>query len=120
MTERASLMTAMWMSRKIFFCIKSSRKTHHNPTPPHHKNPRSTTETKRNLLPRESPASRERWKSSTLLNADKKTLEDAFQNPLTTEEIIKNQKELAWISATLGEYEEEWLGLSEQLENLER
>ena len=54
------------------------------------------------------------------LNADKKTLEDAFQTPLTTEEIIKNQKELAWIAATLGEYEEEWLGLSEQLENLER
>ena len=54
------------------------------------------------------------------LNADKKTLEDAFQNPLTTEEIIKNQKELAWIAATLGEYEEEWLGLSEQLENLEK
>ena len=54
------------------------------------------------------------------LNADKKTLEDAFQTPLSTEEIIKNQKELAWIAATLGEYEEEWLSLSEQLEKLER
>ena len=54
------------------------------------------------------------------LNADKAAIEAAFQSPLTSEEIIRNQKELAWISATLGEYEEEWFSLSERLEQLDQ
>ena len=52
------------------------------------------------------------------LNADRAAIEAAFQTPLTSEEIIRSQKELAWISAVLGEYEEEWLELSERLEQL--
>ena len=52
------------------------------------------------------------------LNADRAAIEAAFQTPLTSEEIIRSQKELAWISAALGEYEEEWLELSERLEQL--
>ena len=52
------------------------------------------------------------------LNADKATIEASFQSPLTSEEIIQGQKELAWISATLDEYEEEWLELSGKLEKL--
>ena len=52
------------------------------------------------------------------LNADKATIEASFQSPLTSEEIIQSQKELAWISATLDEYEEEWLELSGKLEKL--
>ena len=52
------------------------------------------------------------------LNADKATIEASFQSPLTSEEIIQCQKELAWISATLDEYEEEWLELSGKLEKL--
>ena len=52
------------------------------------------------------------------LNADRAAIEAAFQTPLTSEEIIRSQKELAWISAVLGVYEEEWLELSERLEQL--
>lgn len=52
------------------------------------------------------------------LHQEKTALENAFQNEMATDEIIKKQKELAWISSTLSEYEEEWLELSAKLESL--
>lgn len=52
------------------------------------------------------------------LNTDRSAVEASFQNLTDGMEIVKKQKELAWISAALGEYEDEWLDLSEKLERL--
>lgn len=52
------------------------------------------------------------------LTADKEALEATFSQPLTGEEIVKNQRELVWLSASLNDYEEEWLELSDKFERL--
>lgn len=52
------------------------------------------------------------------LEAQKTELEAAFASQLSTDEIISKQKDLAWISNQLHDFEEEWLELSEKLERL--
>lgn len=52
------------------------------------------------------------------LHQEKTNLENTFQNEMSADEIIAKQKELAWVSSTLSEYEEEWLDLSSKLEAL--
>lgn len=52
------------------------------------------------------------------LHQEKTTLENVFQNEMSADEIIAKQKELAWVSSSLSDYEEEWLELSSKLEAL--
>lgn len=51
------------------------------------------------------------------LHNDKTVLEKAFQTKLSSDEIANKQRELAWNSSAISEYEEEWLKLSAQFES---
>lgn len=50
------------------------------------------------------------------LHSEKMVLENAFQKPLSKDEIASKQRELAWIASSIEEYEAEWLDLSSKLE----
>lgn len=52
------------------------------------------------------------------LSQEKEQLENMFQNPLTVEETIKIQKELAWTVNQLQLSESQWLDNSEKLEKI--